>query len=136
MKLIAFGALGLFAFASLVLWLMTKIHYRISSRYLKIICLGLTVRRIDLLDIKRISKRKPSRAAEYWCCTLNPKHRILAIQRHRGLRKFVVISPRNRYIFLTDLQNAIKRVKPDQKMEALVDENEIETAGDPAPRPA
>ena len=136
MKLIAFGAMGLIAFTTLVLWLMTKIRYRISSRYLKITCLGLTVRRINLLDIKRISKRRPSRAAEYWYSTLDPKHRILAIQRHRGLRKFVVISPRNRYIFLADLQNAIKRVKPDTAMESLVEENALEDAEDVAPRPA
>src|SRR3954471_15001153 len=113
MKLIVFATAGLMLFALAVLWLQTKIQYRIGSNHLKILCLGIPLRRIDLRDIKRISKRKPSRAAEYWNSTLQPKHRFLAIQRYSGVRKFVVITPRNRYIFLADLQNAIKRVKPE-----------------------
>jgi hypothetical protein len=126
LPLLALG--GSIAFVILVLWLMTKIHYRIGSKHLKILCLGVTLRKVDLTDIKRISKRKPSRMAEYWYSTLNPKHRLLAIQRYRGIRKFVVITPRNRYIFLADLQNAIKRVKPDENLENLVETASEETA--------
>ena len=122
MKLVIFASAGLAAFAMVMYWLMTRIHYRIGSKHLKITLFGLTIRRVDLLDIKRISKRKPSRAAEYWYNTLKPSHRLLAVQRLSGLRKFVVISPRNRYIFLADLQNAIKRAKPESNVDAMVED--------------
>src|ERR1051325_2697618 len=121
MKLIVFAAAGLMFFTFAVVWLQTKIQYRIGSKHLKISCLGLTMRRIDLADIKRISKRKPSGLAEYWYSTLHPKHRLLAVQRHSGLRKYVVISPRNRYVFMSDLQNAVKRVKPETNVESLTE---------------
>jgi hypothetical protein len=124
MKLITFAATGLMFFAFFVVWLQTKIQYRIGSKHLKISCLGLTLRRIDLTDIKRISKRKPSEGfAEYWYSTTRPKHRTLAIQRHSGLRKTVMITPRNRYVFMSDLQNAIKRVAPETNVSALVDQS-------------
>lgn len=117
MKLIVFAAAGLMFFAFGVVWLQSRIQYRIGSKHLKISCLGVTLRRVDLTDIKRISKRKPPGLAEFWYSTLHPKHRLLAIQRQTGLRKYVVISPRNRYVFMSDLQNAIKRVKPEATVE-------------------
>jgi hypothetical protein len=118
MDVIVFAAAGLMFFTFFVVWLQTKIQYRIGSKHLKISCLGLVLRRIDLTDIKRISKRKPSEGfAEYWYSTTRPKHRTLAIQRHTGLRKTVLITPRNRYVFLSDLQNAIRRVSPQTNVE-------------------
>jgi hypothetical protein len=118
MKLITFAATGLMFFAFFVVWLQTKIQYRIGSKHLKISCLGLVLRRIDLTDIKRISKRKTAGTfAELWYSTTRPKHRTLAIQRHTGLRKTVVITPRNRYVFMSDLQNAIRRVSPQTDVE-------------------
>jgi hypothetical protein len=122
MRLITFAAAALCAFALLWAWLITKIRYRISARHLRITLFGVTLRKIDLTDIKRISKRKPSsRACENWSCTHQPKHRVLAIQRRKGLRKFVIITPLNRYIFITDLQTAIQRVKPTTQPDNLVD---------------
>jgi hypothetical protein len=109
-------------------WLQTRIQYRIGSKHLKILCLGLILRRVDLADIKRISKRKPPGFAEYWYSTLRPKHRLLAIQRQSGIRKYVVISPRNRYVFMADLQNAIKRVKPETNVEALTEQTPDDAA--------
>jgi hypothetical protein len=127
MKLIVFGAAGLFAFILLTAWMMTNLQYRIGSQHLKILLFGAVLRRVALTDIKRISKRRPSRPAEYWYNTLHPSHRVLAIQRNSGLRKFVVISPRNRYVFLSDLQNAIQRIKPETPTESIV-ETEAEEA--------
>jgi hypothetical protein len=121
MKLIVFAAGGLFAFVVLLLWMMTNLQYRIGREHLKILFFGVALRKVPLADIKRISKRRPSRPAEYWYNTLKPSHRLLSIQRNSGLRKFVVISPRNRYIFLADLQNAIQRVKPNIPAADLLD---------------
>jgi hypothetical protein len=117
MRLIVFAAAGLMFFTFFVVWLQTRIHYRIGGKDLKIQCLGLTLRRIPLADIKRISKRKPPGLAEYWYSTTKAKHRVLVIQRNSGLRKIIMISPRNRYVFANDLQNAVKRVKPDVTVE-------------------
>src|ERR1043166_9532918 len=115
------AAAGLMFFALFVVWLQTKIQYRIGSKHLKISCAGITLRKIDLTDIKRVSKRKPTRLAEYWYSTTRPKHRLLAIQRHSGIRKFVVISPKNRYVFMADLKNAVQRVKPDANLDTFLD---------------
>jgi hypothetical protein len=123
MKLIVFAAAGLSVFVILCLWMITKISYRIGESHLKISCLGVAVRRVALTDIKRISKRRPSRLCEVWYNTFHPNHRILAIQRYRGIRKWIVISPPNRYIFLQDLQRAIQRVKPDLKAEAIIEQS-------------
>lgn len=117
MEVAVFAATGLMFFTFFVVWLQTKIQYRIGRDHLKISCLGLTLRRIPLADIKRISKRHPGGVAEYWYSTTRPKHRTLAIQRHSGFRKTIMISPRNRYIFSNDLQNAIRRVQPDTTLE-------------------
>lgn len=128
MKLITFVAAGLMFFVFFVVWLQTKIQYRIGSKHLKISCLGFVLRRIDLTDIKRISKRAPSGLSERWYSTTRPKHRILAIQRHTGLRKNILITPRNRYVFLSDLQNAIRRVSPQSNVE-IEPSTEETTAG-------
>jgi hypothetical protein len=131
MKLVVFAATGLAFFTLFVVWLQTQISYRIGSKHLKIQLFGLVLRRIDLTDIKRISKRKPSGLAEHWYSTTRPKHRILAIQRYGGLRKNILISPRNRYVFMSDLEKAIKRVKPQEDIESLIEpgsDDEVETA--------
>jgi|GEM_PF-1714594 len=127
MKLIIYGAGGVAAFTLLWLWLMTRIHYRIGSRHLKIVLLGMVVRKIELTDIKRISKRGPRGLAEYWRSTFKTSHRVLTVQRYTGLRKYVVITPRNRYVFLADLQSAIKRVKPNANLENLVESGSDDT---------
>ena len=124
MEVAVFAATGLMFFIFFVVWLQTKIQYRIGSKHLKISVLGLTLRRVDLADIKHISKRNPAGLAEYWYSTTRPKHRTLAIQRHTGLRKTLVITPRNRYVFMTDLQNAIKRVQPDAVLDVSFDSEE------------
>jgi hypothetical protein len=128
MRLIVFAATGLAFFTLFVVWLQTHIAYRIGSKHLKIQLFGLVLRRVELTDIKRISKRPASGLAERWYNTTRPKHRMLAIQRQSGLRKFVLISPRNRYVFMSDLQKAIQRVKPEESVENLVEHGSDDAA--------
>jgi hypothetical protein len=123
MRLIVFASAGLSVFVILCMWMITKIQYRIGENHLKILCFGIPLRRIPYTDIKRISKRMPSRLSERWYSTLNPGHRTLAIQRYSGLRKFIVITPPNRYVFLVDLQKAIQRAKPDSKEETIIEDS-------------
>jgi hypothetical protein len=133
MKLITCAVAGLMFFALFVVWLQTKIQYRIGSKHLKISCLGVTLRKIELTDIKRVSKRKMVRVAEYWYSTTKPKHRLLTIQRHTGLRKFVVISPKNRYVFMSDLKNAVQRVKPEANLDTFLDSSPERRSEDSPP---
>ena len=101
--------LGLLA---ILAWLMSRIHYRIGSKHLKIVLFGFAIRQIPLDQIVYASKREPSGMAERWYSTFKTSHRLLTIERSRGLRKFVCITPRNRYAFLGDLKRAVLRVNP------------------------
>jgi hypothetical protein len=93
-------------------WVMTQIHYRIGSRHLKVALWGMPLRKIPLEEIKKVSKRRPKGAAEYWYNTLKPSHRFLAIEKTRGIRKFLCISPQHRYVFMADLKAAARRINP------------------------
>jgi hypothetical protein len=101
------------------LWCMTQIHFRIGSRYLKIMLFGMAIRRIALSDIAYAGKRDPKGFAERWYSTLKTSHRLLVIERKTGLRKYVCITPQNRYVFLADLKSAIRRVDPTAEWAAL-----------------
>ncbi len=109
MKMTVFVALGLLVFAFLCVWLMTYLRYQITPRHLKITLFGLCLRRIALNEIESVSKRRPSGWAENWWSTLRPNHRMLVIRRRCGLRKHLLITPKNRYIFKADLERAIAK---------------------------
>jgi hypothetical protein len=102
-----------------LLWCMTQIHFRIGSRHLKVMLFGLAIRRIDLTDIAYVSKREPRGSAERWYSTFKTSHRMLVIERKTGLRKYVCITPQNRYVFLADLKAAVRRVDPTAEWAAL-----------------
>ena len=112
MKLALICAGATLALLVLLTWIMTQIHYRIGSKHLKIVLFGITIRQISLDEIAYASKREPSGMAERWYSTLKTSHRLLTIERTRGLRKYVCITPRNRYAFLGDLKRAVLRVNP------------------------
>jgi hypothetical protein len=103
---------GLLAGALGFVWLMTRLRYHISRRHVKITLLGICLRRIALEDIHYVTKRRPNGWTEHWWNTIQPKHRTLVIRRYRGLCRNVEITPRNRYVFKTDLERAIKRTEP------------------------
>jgi hypothetical protein len=102
-----------------LLWCMANLHFRIGSRHLKILVFGLPVRRIPLNQIAYVSKREPKGTAEYWYSTFKTSHRLLTIEKKRGLRKYVCITPTNRYVFLADLKAAVRRVDPAAEWAAL-----------------
>ena len=126
MKMFVFGALGLLLLLFLFRWLVTRIHYHITERHLKITLLGIVLRRVRLSNIAAISKRRGDGWAENWWSTLNPSHRSLVIRRHRGLFRNIVITPRNRYIFKAELDRAIERLnapapEPPEKIPVFTD---------------
>ena len=79
----------------------------------------MTVRRVALNNIAHASKREPKGLAERWYSTLKTSHRLLTIERKRGIVKNFCITPQNRYVFLADLKSAVRRVDPDAQWAAL-----------------
>jgi hypothetical protein len=101
--LLCCGVIGLILFAS--------INYGLTSSHLVVYCLGIPVRRFALKEMTSISKRRRFRA-EFWVNTPSLKHRKLVIRRDRGIYKEVVISPRYRYVFRKQLEEAVGAVRP------------------------
>jgi hypothetical protein len=96
-----------FIVVTLAIVALGQIDYRITSRHLKIVWLGICLRSIPLNSIRYLSKRR-STLAENWWNTLFPRKRRLVIHRRTGLFKNFVITPKNRYIFKAQLERAIK----------------------------
>src|SRR5690606_36736852 len=93
-----------------LVWAMTRVEYRIGSQHLKVRLFGFTLRRIPLHEIRSAHKRDPRGMAERWYNTFHTSHRLLTIERTAGLRRYFCITPRNRYVFLSDLRRAVRRV--------------------------
>jgi len=110
MKLVVFVLLGAFASAGLLGALASRLRYVLTGRHLKVTLFGLCVRRIRLADIDSVSKRQ-SYWAEKWFNTLKPAHRMLVIRRRRGWLKDFIITPKNRYVFKAELEQALAKVK-------------------------
>jgi len=109
-KIVVYCSLGVLIGILLFLWLVRQIRYRIGSRHVKVILFGIALRRVALANIETVSKRCADGWSEHWWSTMKPKHRMLVLRRRRGLFKNFVITPRNRYVFKTDLERALRRV--------------------------
>src|SRR5688572_14697111 len=103
MKAFVFGALGLLLLCFFFSWAITHVHYHITQRHVKITLFGLVLRRVRISNIASVSKRRADGLAENWWSTFRRHHRSLVIRRKRGLIRNVIITPRNRYVFKTEL---------------------------------
>jgi hypothetical protein len=110
MKVFVFTALGALLAGFLFVWLVSRIRYRVGSRHVKVLLFGLVIRRVALASIDAVSKRRGEGLAEHWWSTFRPKHRMLVLRRKRALFRNFVITPKNRYIFRTDVERGIQRV--------------------------
>jgi len=125
---VAMGATGLAVVVGTACWLRSRIRYVIGRSSLRVMCLGVTLRRLPFTDIEKASK--PKREAgwmttESWRNTWNPAHRELVVHRRTGWRRRVLITPKHRYAFRAELRAALE--KAGQSMGA--EEDEVE-AGD------
>ena len=91
-----------------VFWALPRIDFRVGSKTVVIECMGLTLRRIPLADINRISKRLKGKP-EVWRNTLRGNHRMLVLYRKSG-RRPVVITPQNRYVFRNQIEANLERL--------------------------
>ena len=94
-----------------VVWGVTRLEYRIGRTHLKVTLFGITLRRVALSNIRSAHKREPRGLAERWHNTFQSSHRLLTVERTRGIRYFC-ITPKNRYVFLSELRQAVRRVNP------------------------
>jgi hypothetical protein len=135
MKIFVFCALGLLVGILLFVGMLTRLRYRIGSRHVKVLLFGICIRRVALANIEAVSKRPGPGWSEYWLSTTHPKHRLLVIRRRRGLFRNFLITPRNRYVFKTDLERAIRRIgnspaNPQNESLNADPDTSIETSGD------
>jgi hypothetical protein len=95
---------GLAAMAALV-FSMKTIRYRIGSKFLTIMWLGIPVRWVRLRNIAHVT---PERFvwAEAWFNAFRVRHRVLTIHRKRALIRKICISPTNRFVFRSELNRA------------------------------
>jgi hypothetical protein len=121
MELAVFSALGILILLLLLVWMASFIRYRITHSHLQVLLFGIPLRRIPLGQITGISKRRPNNWSERWYNTTNFSHRILVIRRSKGIFKNLVITPKNRYVFKTDLERAMQNLNspPDAQLQRV-----------------
>src|SRR2546429_6606696 len=98
--------LAALAGGGLFILLVLQLRYRVTQRHLQVTLFGLCLRRVKLSDIEHVSKRQAN-WAEKWYNTLRPAHRVLVVRRRRGWFKDFVLTPKNRYVFKTELERAV-----------------------------
>lgn len=127
MQTAVFITLGVFLYVLLFTWLVQFLRYRITPRHFKVTLFGLCLRRIPLDEIESVSKKRHAVGwTENWWNTLHPNHRMLVIRRRRGLRRNLVITPRNRYVFKANLERALQRTSSSTDDAAEEEEEEEE----------
>lgn len=104
------GVGGVVAILALRAVLRLQLRYQIGRSQLRICLWGVTLRRVPLEDIEKVSKprRRHSRIGyENWTNTLDGTHRELVIHRRTGLFRKLLVSPSNRYEFRKRLETAV-----------------------------
>ncbi|MGN6385426.1 MAG: hypothetical protein ACTHMT_04225 [Verrucomicrobiota bacterium] len=104
-----------------LLWLLSRIDYRVGRNALKITLLGMPIRAVPFANIEYASKHGPDGLAEKYYNTFKTSHRLLTIQKSRGFPKFLCITPKNRYVLLREIKIAVLKVNPEAKWAKVKD---------------
>jgi len=94
------------AIVLLMLWLITRIRYVIDDRYVRVVLIGLTLRKIALTDIESVDTKAPL-WNEHWCNTLWACGRVVRLRRRSGCVRNFIITPKNRDEFIRLLQERL-----------------------------
>ncbi len=120
------------------LWMMSRISYRVGRRHVRVLLFGIPLRRIRIDQIAYASKHEPNAWAERWYNTLRISHRLLTIEKRRGLIKNICITPRHRYAFLGEIKSAVRRIDPEAEWAQVTSFEEstaiVTQANDPEPK--
>ena len=110
---------GALLMAAVLFWLRYQFRYQIAPKHLKVTLFGICVRRVALADIESVTKRRSSRA-EHWWNTWRPWRRRLVIHRRSGWFKDFVITPKLRYEFKAELEQAVQQCRAESQQSAHV----------------
>ena len=100
--------LGWIIYSIIIIFIIHYIDFQINTKCLIINLLGLSIRKIPLSSIHRVSKQLKGKP-EIWRNTLKANHRMLVIYRNNNLRP-IVITPKNRYVFRNKIEEAIRNI--------------------------
>ena len=100
--------LGWIIYSIIIIRIIHFIDFQINSKYLVISLFGISLRKIALSSIRRVSKQLKGKP-EIWRNTLKANHRMLVIYRNNNLRP-IVITPKNRYVFRKKIEEAISNI--------------------------
>ena len=112
----AMGGAGVLLLVAVLVWLRSQIRYVVGRNSLRVMCCGLTLRRILFTDIEKVAKPKRDAGwlqTESWSNTWNSDHRELVVHRRTGWRRRVRITPKHRYAFRAELRAAIEKAGGD-----------------------
>ncbi len=106
--MIAGGAAGF-----LLLWIIIKsqMTYDIGRRHLKIKIIGIPMRRFLLTNIERVGKKELGVTQERWHNSWGVSHRQVVIRKRQGWPRELSVTPSQRYVFITELEQAIARAE-------------------------
>jgi hypothetical protein len=93
-------------------WAKTRIRYAVGRTSLRILCFGMTLRQIPFSEIERISKPRREGGlldTESWVNTWDPGHREMVVHVRSGWRRRILITPRHRYAFRSELRAAMEK---------------------------
>lgn len=93
----------LVAWAGFILWLISRIRYRVDQTHVRVVLGPVTLRKIRLVDIEFVDTQAPL-WNEHWCNTYRPCGRIVRIRRRTGLIRNFIITPENRDEFIEQLR--------------------------------
>lgn len=112
-------ALGIWIGGVTVLALMFfSINYRVTAKRLWITILGIPIRCIRIRDIRHMGT-DPKVWAERWYNTLSPDNRRLVIRRKHGiLCRTMILTPKNPYVLMHELEKAKDKLKEEEKSAA------------------
>lgn len=96
---------------SLLVASVKTIRYRITRKFLIITWLGLPVRFFRLKNIAHVTP-EAFFWSERWYNAFKVRHRALTVHRRTGLFRKVCISPKNRFIFRSELNRARENLRP------------------------
>jgi hypothetical protein len=108
-------ALAVISMEALLLLARAKLTYRIRQKTLDIYALGILLKRIQLGSIRKVNKDKLERT-ENWSNRFNLHRRRLTIYFKDRKKKPVTITPEQRYVFRSKLEQAIETLESESAL--------------------
>ena len=117
---------GLALYALVCVWIRSRLRYQVTPHSFKITLFGLRLRRIPLDAIERVSTRRSRRGVENWSNSFRLAHRILVVRLKPPARRDILITPPQRYVFKTELEEALPRDAARNEAEPTQDPDAME----------